>query len=470
MMKLLYFGILAALALVAACSSATPAPRATAVPAATATPAPTATAAPPTATVAPTAAPTATSAMPAATSAAAGSGGMAAIDLEDPEAFWAALSGAERSCLEAAGGDPLRLMEMAAAGGEQPLPDGGADWMGCLGDDTLLGLFLNVMLAETGALSADSAACVRDGFAGYDLRPVMLGDADPGEAAAVAMGAFLFALSCLNDAEWEAGAAFLGMGMDSDSGLAGMAPTDREGLRCIRERLGDVAGFAEALYAEDEGFPAGFARAAAECGVNTGQGMPGATGVIVPAGMGDPQAFLASLPDDERACVAGSPNAMQLMMLGGLPGPGAGSAEDAAELIGCLGDDTLLRVFLGGLFAGGGPLSAASSDCIRAGFSVFDLRQVFAPEVDPGAALAGSMAAMSLSLACLSDADWDVVAPGLELDAGARDGLRCVMDDLGGPEGLAVTLQSQSADGAPSAAYMAAATACGAEGWVDPGG
>ena len=50
--------------------------------------------------------------------------------------------------------------------------------------------------------------------------------------------------------------------------------------------------------------------------------------------------------------------------------------DEAEQLIQCLEDETLMRLFLTGLIGQAGTLSEETSVCIRGGFSGFDLRSM----------------------------------------------------------------------------------------------
>ena len=310
MLKLLYCAILVMAAALAACSSptATPLPP-TATPVPTPTPRPTATPIP---TPPPTSAPT-----PAATPepTRADAGAVAPIDLDDPQAFLSALPAAEQACL-AANSDPMQALTLAGLpGAEIASPQEAAALIACLGDDTLLRIFLTGMLAGVGGpLSPESSACVRAGFGNLDLRPVMLAGAaesDPGGAMFGSTAALFVALSCLNEAEWRAATPALGM-----------SPGDRATLRCVRETLGGPAAMAAALQlpADAAGRPAAFVRAEAQCAANPTLTPPAPAGVIALLDLDDPQAFLSALPVAEQACLAANSNPMWVLTLAVLPG------------------------------------------------------------------------------------------------------------------------------------------------------
>ncbi len=145
-----------------------------------------------------------------------------------------------------------------------------------------------------------------------------------------------------------------------------------------------------------------------------------------------------------------------MALLGGAPD--LVSPEETTALIQCLEDETLLRLFLTGLIGQTGPLSAESSVCVRSGFAHFDLRSVMlaTPVESDAAAMAGSMAGFLLTLSCLNDEEWQAVGPSLGMGADDRDGLQCVLAELGGPEGLAAALQPGA--GPPTAFSKASAT------------
>ena len=169
---------------------------------------------------------------------------------------------------------------------------------------------------------------------------------------------------------------------------------------------------------------------------------------------------MSELSAAEQSCLAGNVDPQQVMaLLGGAPG--LVPPEETAALIQCLEDETLLRLFLTGLIGQTGPLSMETSACVRSGFGNFDLRSVMLAtpvESDEAAAMAGSMAGFLLTLSCLNEEEWQAVGPSVGMGADDRDGLRCVLAELGGPEGLAAALQPGAG---PPTAFFGASAACG---------
>ena len=120
-------------------------------------------------------------------------------------------------------------------------------------------------------------------------------------------------------------------------------------------------------------------------------------GVLAPLQALDSLALLSELSDTELACIGDNPE----KLVRSLAGPGPAPREEQAKLIGCLDDEAVARIFLAGFVPGPGPLSQETSDCVRAGFAVIDPRTVMTAgtEGDPGRAMAGSMTALSVTIA-----------------------------------------------------------------------
>ena len=162
---------------------------------------------------------------------------------------------------------------------------------------------------------------------------------------------------------------------------------------------------------------------------------PVTLGVLAPLQALDTSALLSELSDTELACIGDNPEKVARS----LAGPGSASREEQAEFIGCLEDETVARIFLAGFVPGPEPLSQETSDCVRAAFEVIDPRAVMTAgiEGDPGRAMAGSMAAMTVTIACLSDDEWEATGPQVGMGPDEREGMRCLLDQLGGPGEMA---------------------------------
>ena len=162
---------------------------------------------------------------------------------------------------------------------------------------------------------------------------------------------------------------------------------------------------------------------------------PNPPAVLAPLQALDISALLSELSANELACIGDDAG----KLVRSLTGPGQASGEEQAEFIGCLEDETVARIFLAGFAPGPGPLSLETSDCVRAGFAVIDPREVMTAgiEGDPGRAMAGSMAAFSVTTACLNDEEWAAAASRTGMGPGEWEGMQCLLAQLGGPGEMA---------------------------------
>ena len=383
----------------------------------------------------------------------------------------AELSQVELSCI-AESGDPqgsLTVLQAPELASQEEVED----LLLCLRDGTVLRLFLSGLVGPIGPLSGETSACLRAGFTGVDLRAMMLAGVAAGEEAQVmadGMAAFLLAISCLNEDEWAIAAPALGMALE-----------DRETLQCVMRELEGPAGVADALQPADGGPPLAFFAAAIGCGMSavdlasmtappttTGAGPSGAD-VIAPINIQDPAAFTSELSATEQSCVSEAVEPEQFGLVLGNPEL---FPDVANQLIQCFEDETLLRLFITGLIGLSGPLSAESSACIRGGTAGIDMRSVMSAgiEGDEQTAMVGSMSAMMVALSCLNDTEWEAASAQLGVDPAQRESAQCVMEQLGGPEGMATALQSE--DGSGVFTIMFAALDCGLqmEAGAGPGG
>ena len=162
---------------------------------------------------------------------------------------------------------------------------------------------------------------------------------------------------------------------------------------------------------------------------------PAPPAVLAPLQALDISALLSELSANELACIGDDAG----KLVRSLAGPGQASGEEQAKFFGCLEDETVARIFLAGFAPGPGPLSLETSDCVRAGFAVIDPREVMTAgiEGDPGRAMAGSMAALSVTIACLNDQEWEATASQVGMGPSEREGMRCLLAQLSGPGKMA---------------------------------
>ena len=180
------------------------------------------------------------------------------LDLSDSKAALSRLSKPEISCLKQAA-SPGRLHEILR-GVRVPVPDEEAWIVACLGDETLFGVFVAMLIGDPGPLSQDTSTCLRTGLEWVDLREFMTEDTrergQDDRAGAVFLSGYFTAAACLNQEEWDVTAAGLGLN-----------PGDQETFRCFIEAVGGPEALATALEGTDDDRSVDLNRARLGCGL-----------------------------------------------------------------------------------------------------------------------------------------------------------------------------------------------------------
>ena len=195
---------------------------------------------------------------------------------------------------------------------------------------------------------------------------------------------------------------------------------------------------------------------------------PTPDGRLAPIRLHDSQALVSSLSQAELACIGDVPETLDLVRAW----PSQESKDELLRLIGCLGNETLARLFLSGLVAGPEPLSLETSDCVRAAFAVIDPKEAMTAgiENDPvkaGRAIAASTAAATTVTACLADEEWERATPMMEMGPQDRASQRCLLETLGGPAKMAEAMKA--AGEGNFAALAGAGKECGLDMGPPPG-
>ena len=167
------------------------------------------------------------------------------------------------------------------------------------------------------------------------------------------------------------------------------------------------------------------------------------------------ETLLSTLSKAELDCIGGDPEKMIAALTGGVPT----SMQEQARLVGCLDDDTVDLIFMATIIPV--PLSVETSDCVLTALDVIDPKSVMTAGLkgDPQTAMAGSMAAFTVSVACLNDEEWAAAAPRVGMVPEDRDGMVCIMEELGGPAEMAAAMIAAN-EGDPTT-FFAAAMECG---------
>ena len=182
-------------------------------------------------------------------------------------------------------------------------------------------------------------------------------------------------------------------------------------------------------------------------------------GIIAPLLLENPETAAAELTAQELDCVSKTLPPDQIHQM--LRHPELADPEQRQQVIGCLTDETLMRLFLTGFIGETGPLSAETSDCVRTGFEHIDLRYLMTAEAqgDEQGAMAGAMAAFTTTLACLNQEEWLAIAPIMGMDPSNRDSVLCLVEKMGGPEEMSRALNSEDESGLMK--FFAASMECG---------
>ena len=193
--------------------------------------------------------------------------------------------------------------------------------------------------------------------------------------------------------------------------------------------------------------------------VPTQEPPPPGTGAIRPLQLDDPLNVAGELSESELACASGVADLGRLMQI--FSAPEQADPDELSQLINCMEDETVLRLFITELVGLEEPLSDEASACVRGGLEGVDARNVILAGMagDAAAAMTGSMTSFLLVLTCLSDEEFAAAAPALGVPADDRDGMLCLIGELGGPEMFAAALSGQ--DEEAMMGLLGAAIACG---------
>lgn len=165
---------------------------------------------------------------------------------------------------------------------------------------------------------------------------------------------------------------------------------------------------------------------------------------------------MSELSQIELICIAESGNFQESLTV--LQALELSSPEAVEELLLCLRDRTVLRVFLSEIIGQTGPLTGETSACVRASYTGHDLRAIMLAGVTEEGEGGWNMA-LHLAISCLNEEEWASVAPALGLNLNYREGKQCLEQELGGPQEVADALR-RSEQG-PSFALVSAAIKCG---------
>ena len=179
-----------------------------------------------------------------------------------------------------------------------------------------------------------------------------------------------------------------------------------------------------------------------------------------PAGMNSTGSLISQLSDNEQSCLSENGDPQQLLML--MNSTELASPEERNTLAGCLENEILLKIFLKKFTDQAGPMSSDTSACVGTGFQNLDLPAMMLTDPegpDEEAGVVQVMAGLIIVLACLDEPEWQAASQPLDLPPDGREALQCVMNKLGGPEGIVASLEFK--EGEPPLALSNAVAECG---------
>ena len=188
--------------------------------------------------------------------------------------------------------------------------------------------------------------------------------------------------------------------------------------------------------------------------------------VLTPLMMDDPETLASELSESETACLAGIADAERLGRI--LYGTEESTPEELNAILGCLQDETLLRLLMSGFVQDPAPLSMGTSACIRTGFEKIDLRRAMLATVLGNEQDKMMFASIFVTIACLNDEEWETAATVLGVDLGTRAAMMCLLEEMGGTAGLTAALEPGAEES--FTALILAVTDCdlGMEGGTEP--
>ena len=163
-------------------------------------------------------------------------------------------------------------------------------------------------------------------------------------------------------------------------------------------------------------------------------------GILSPLSLHDTEDANSEISEAELACLKEGSPGLHLGWARILPG--YGNQEERVEIIGCLEEETVARIFVADIAGGVGPLSLETSTCVRAAFNEIDPRAMMLAKVEgfPGDTLNSGTMLHFVTMACLSDEEWETTARWVREESEIREVMQCMMEKLGGPGEMAVAM------------------------------
>ena len=181
--------------------------------------------------------------------------------------------------------------------------------------------------------------------------------------------------------------------------------------------------------------------------------------MITPLMMDDPQTVTSEISDSELACLGGTSDIGRLRRI--FSGIDESTPQELTQILGCLEDEIILRMFLGGVIRDPAPLSLETGACIRDALEGIDLRSAMLAATLGNEQNDMIVVGVFVTIACLNDEEWETAATVANVDPDTKEALLCSLEDIVGIEGMTAALEA--GDEGKLTALLDAVTGCDLE-------
>ena len=180
---------------------------------------------------------------------------------------------------------------------------------------------------------------------------------------------------------------------------------------------------------------------------------------ITPLMLDDPQTVTSEISDSELACLGGTSDIGRLSRI--FSGIDESTPQELTQILGCLQDEIILRMFLGGVIRDPAPLSLETGACIRDAFEGIDLRSAMLAATLGNEQNDMIVVGVFVTIACLNDEEWETATTVANVDPDTKAALLCRLEEIVGTEGMTAALEA--GDEGKLTALLDAVTGCDLE-------
>ena len=177
---------------------------------------------------------------------------------------------------------------------------------------------------------------------------------------------------------------------------------------------------------------------------------------ITPLMLDDPQTVTSEISDSELACLGGTSDIGRLSRI--FSGIDESTPQELTQILGCLQDEIILRMFLGGVIRDPAPLSLETGACIRDALEGTDLRSAMLAATLGNGQNDVIVVGVLVTIACLNDEEWETAATVANVDPDTGAALLCRLEEIVGTEGMIAALEA--GDEGKLTALLDEATGC----------